>query len=438
MAKNSIFDLADKFGYESPFKNDWINEDYQNSVPTISFKGKAPKKIETNIKTLVEFRISGEPHFFKNYISVEILIDGSDISFSTTKWTNVDNGWTLKTYVIAKTEGMVMLNFKINNHLSNSLPLTFIEKREKESTIKELQECLCKKTSWTSKDLNNIVIQLRELDSRKIKRNPLDQRGNRTYIDSEGNVIPSTETGRKPPSATKLNIVLVDLSLFDDVAEDNKINGDRLFINKANGQNIDSTKANYNEFSKQLNRIFKEYNIDTCLRKIHFIAQIYQETNRFRSTFENVSRTGYLGGDFYQGRGMKQITHDYNYLDYYSFIYKSNCFDLYMKNRVGFESVSMFNRRTNNKFISIEEMNKVDELVLKISTDIYYACDSAGWYWSKNKINEYADKDDILGVSAKINNPSAINKRTSESINGYEERKKYYELLKIIFDYENC
>ena len=33
-------------------------------------------------------------------------------------------------------------------------------------------------------------------------------------------------------------------------------------------------------------------------------------------------------------------------------------------------------------------MNKVDELVTKISIDIYYACDSAGWYWSKNKINE--------------------------------------------------
>lgn len=69
---------------------------------------------------------------------------------------------------------------------------------------------------------------------------------------------------------------------------------------------------------------------------------------------------------------------------------------------------------------------------------MYYACDAAGWYWHINGINEYADNDDIIGVSAKVNAPSAKKQKTSEGINGFDNRKKYYELLKIIFDYENC
>jgi len=109
-----------------------------------------------------------------------------------------------------------------------------------------------------------------------------------------------------------------------------------------------------------------------------------------------------------------------------------------MKNRIVGESVVAFNTRTNNQYISVEDMKKVNELVSKVSTDIYYACDSAGWYWQKNKINQYADKDDIIGVSAKVNNPSATNTTSTSRINGFEERKKFYDLMKIILDYENC
>lgn len=110
-----------------------------------------------------------------------------------------------------------------------------------------------------------------------------------------------------------------------------------------------------------------------------------------------------------------------------------------MKHRTGVgESVVKFNERTSNQYIPITDMKKVNEIASKISTDMFYACDAAGWYWWKNKINDYADKDNIIGVSALVNNPSAKDKKTSDGINGYDERKKYYDLLKIIFDYENC
>lgn len=102
------------------------------------------------------------------------------------------------------------------------------------------------------------------------------------------------------------------------------------------------------------------------------------------------------------------------------------------------EPVVIFNERTSNQYIPVVDMDKVNELVTKVSTDMYTACDSAGWYWWKNKINDYADKDDIIGVSALVNNPSAKGKKTSDGINGYEKRRKYCDLLKIIFEYENC
>ena len=83
-------------------------------------------------------------------------------------------------------------------------------------------------------------------------------------------------------------------------------------------------------------------------------------------------------------------------------------------------------------------MKKVNDLATKIATDMYHACNAAGWYWQKNKINEFADKDDIVGVSAKVNNPSAIATTSTNKINGYDERYKFYLLLKDIFDYEKC
>ena len=273
--------------------------------------------------------------------------------------------------------------------------------------------CLCKKTTWTADDLKYIVTELRKREI--LKKDARNIRNEKKEI-----------IGKE------------DLTLYNDKIneEEEEIKDKIFYLNRT--EKLDAKYINYSEFSKQLNRVFREYKIDTCLRKIHFIAQIYQETNRFRATYEEVA-TEYSGGNFYQGRGMKQITHDYNYLEYYCFINKSNLFNIYIKNRKDiYESVTNFNKRTNNQHISIENMKKVDELVSKISTDMYYACDSAGWYWWKNKIYEYADKDDIIGVSAKVNNPSAANTTSIDKINGYEDRHKFYLYLKEIFDYENC
>jgi predicted chitinase len=192
-----------------------------------------------------------------------------------------------------------------------------------------------------------------------------------------------------------------------------------------------------------MNAMFDKYQINTCLRKIHFLAQSYVETDRFRTTYEYNPKNSYSGGVFYGGRGMKQITHDYNYLEYYDYKNGTTLFSTYMAKRLKptkeyLEGVVAFNNRTNNQFISVEEMKSVNQLVEQVSTNIEYAFDSAGWYWNKNKINIYADKDDIKMVSAKVNHPAATEANSKGVINGIKERRLYYNLLKEIFKYDEC
>jgi len=393
----------------------------KTGTPTIAFKGKAPDKIAINKKMLIEFIISGYPRLLRNNLVVNLISQNPDIEFSTTKWSGQDFGWTIKTNVIAKKEGTYTFQFNVNGKPANALCLVFYDaKREEEEA-----RCICKKASWTADELKYIVTELRKREV-YLKNGRVIRDENKKIIDRE------------------------DITYYDDTINTNTKEKmeDKIFYLKRK-ERLDDQYTNYSEFSKQLNRIFKLYGINSCIRKIHFLAQIYQETMRFTATYEETSAK-YSGGNFYQGRGLQQITHDYNYLEYYCFINKSNLFDVYMKNRkdesyikngekiIKYESVVDFKSRTKEQYISNDEMDKVDELVSKISTDMYYACDSAGWYWWKNNINEYADKDDIIGVSAKVNNPSAVKTASSDRINGYKARNKFYLILKDIFNYETC
>lgn len=80
-------------------------------------------------------------------------------------------------------------------------------------------------------------------------------------------------------------------------------------------------------------------------------------------------------------------------------------------------------------------MTKYIDFVKSISTDLFFVCDSVGWYWKKNNINKYADLADIRKVSAKVNNPSA-SENSSGTINGLDERTEIFNFLKPIFEYE--
>ena len=185
-----------------------------------------------------------------------------------------------------------------------------------------------------------------------------------------------------------------------------------------------------------INSVFNEYNVNTCIRKIHFLAQIYHETDRLRTTLEYATNKSYKP---YFGRGLMQLTWESNYK-----IYKS------YRN---VECISNYNI---------------------IAENLYYACDSAGWYWKQGKVlsvskrwkgpsdapiyvknqkpdypkttitwtdeketKKYGTVD--LGLIADDDKVDLISYLVNGGANGLQERRNYALTLKTIFKYpQDC
>lgn len=119
-------------------------------------------------------------------------------------------------------------------------------------------------------------------------------------------------------------------------------------------------------FLDELNKTLKKYEINTCIRKVHFLAQIYHETARLRTTLEYASGSGYNPGvhdnaiangntEFgdgpkYRGRGLMQLTWKDNYKLY--------------KGYSGIDIITDY---------------------AKVSDELKIAVDSAGWYFKQGK-----------------------------------------------------
>ena len=87
---------------------------------------------------------------------------------------------------------------------------------------------------------------------------------------------------------------------------------DKLFGNN-NIENL--SNINFEIFTENINKYFNDYKINTCARKIHFLAQSYVETKGFRVSYEeNISKD-------YKGRGFLHLTFIYNYFNYFNSMY---------------------------------------------------------------------------------------------------------------------
>lgn len=401
-----------------------VEEDASNMKIKFRIVSQGLKNLKVNIfieKTttalgfigMTETLASGSFIISQNKIDISMAIESSRLAFS-------------------ESEPLIYSAIAISGDLSSqsrnfNLSLSHIK-------VDKPEICFCKKEEFTVSDIQYIVSQLRKRED-KHKEQQFDK-GNKIFIDN-GKIVHANDRGLAPTKTAQP--YLAEKSLYDAVASDGKQVADRLFFFRANELNIRESERNYFDFTKQLNHAFKKYNITNCLRRIHFLAQIYTESTQLRSTYEANPSSKVSGGDYYRGRGLKQLTHDYNYLEYYDFVKNTKYFSIYLSKRLGYEGVLKFNERTLNKYISIEEMDKINKFIKLISIDTFYAVDSAGHYWNKNEINKYADLDDVEKVSAMVNNPNALkDKVPQDSINGYDNRKLNTNWLKEIFDYAKC
>lgn len=181
-------------------------------------------------------------------------------------------------------------------------------------------------------------------------------------------------------------------------------------------------------YISSMNEILPQNNIDTPLRICHFLAQIIHESGHLKSNSENLNysakalisvfgkyfktdaesekyarkpemiankvyanRMGNgneVSGDGwkYRGRGLIQLTGKTNYI---------NC----------------------GKDLNIDIVNNPD-LLLEPKYSLLSAC----WFWNKNSLNTFADKDDIIAITKKINGGT----------NGLSDRQKNLYIAKSI------
>jgi len=146
------------------------------------------------------------------------------------------------------------------------------------------------------------------------------------------------------------------------------------------------------------NELLPQYELNTINRQAMFLAQTLHETAGFKflreiwgNTKWQVKYEGHKGlgnihpgdGKKFLGRGLIQLTGRFNY----------QAFSDWLKD---------------------PEIMTHPEIVETPS----FAVLSAIWFWQKNKLNKFADSDNIEGCTRVVNGTKML---------GLEERKKYYD-----------
>lgn len=140
-----------------------------------------------------------------------------------------------------------------------------------------------------------------------------------------------------------------------------------------------------------LNETMEVFEINTGLRKAHFMAQVLHETAYFKYSEEIASGKAYEGradlgntqpgdGMLFKGRGMLQITGRTNYV---------KC-QAYLRERLNSPTLDITSSTT---------------AASQLATNPLLAALASGYFWSviKPKLNASADADDIYWVSVYVN-----------------------------------
>ncbi|WP_422091005.1 hypothetical protein [Tenacibaculum ovolyticum] len=323
----------------------------------------------------------------------------------------------------------------------------------KSATIELFTPCFCDR-DITEKELKDIITKLRKKDDvhpeQQFAPNGLDP-----LYEIKGSTIKLVKLGKEFYTLDKKKYAGIETpkKYRKDISKFEKL-GTNIFTSNRN-EKIDSSQVNnYTLFTKYLNEAFTRYDINSCIRKIHFLAQCYHESGGFIDTYEGKNAvTNPSGGKDFVGRGIKQITHDYNYLACYSEEQRiinedtgkteeKSLFDVYLNNRdekivngkLKLQGVIAYLDKYDTKHGFPENFKKtLKEFTEKLSSDLKPACVSAGFFWEhqdkqKGGLYDTADNDDVKELTKKINGGDY----------GLSERKKYTNYLKEIMQYENC
>ncbi|MEN2283157.1 glycoside hydrolase family 19 protein [Algoriphagus sp. SE2] len=179
-----------------------------------------------------------------------------------------------------------------------------------------------------------------------------------------------------------------------------------------------------------MNTVLPDFEINTPLRKSHFLAQLAHESGGLKYVEENLN---------YSAQGLRSVFGKYfktmEIAEEYARKPEKIANRVYA-NRMGngdeqsgdgwryrgrglIQLTGKSNYQRFSEDYSIDCVNNPDLLL-----DPKIALISACWFWKKNKINTYADADDIHLVTKRINGGN----------NGILHRQHYLESFKRVYD----
>jgi predicted chitinase len=155
------------------------------------------------------------------------------------------------------------------------------------------------------------------------------------------------------------------------------------------------------QFAGPLEACFARFGVDTSLRQAHFLAQIGHESGELRFREEIASGAAYEGradlgnarpgdGRRFKGRGLIQLTGRTNY--------------------------ARFGEAMGRCAAILENPGLV-------ASELGLCVDAAGWFWQARGLNALADRDDLLGVTRRVNG----------GLNGLDDRRRLLERARTLY-----
>lgn len=164
---------------------------------------------------------------------------------------------------------------------------------------------------------------------------------------------------------------------------------------------VHAKPAQVEKYCEPLEECMNRFEINTPMRRAHFLAQLCHESGHLRYSEEIASGEAYEGradlgnnqpgdGVRFKGRGLIQLTGRSNY--------------------------EAFGRAMGETF-------NTDATVGRIANEPLLAVGAAGWFWHTRELNARADADDIEAVTRRINGGT----------NGLADRRALYQRARCAF-----
>lgn len=175
-----------------------------------------------------------------------------------------------------------------------------------------------------------------------------------------------------------------------------------------------------------INRLTPKYHIDTDWRLIGFLSQSAHESNEFSALTENLNYSAQRLCEIWPKRfpslSFAQQYHR-NPMKIANYVYADRMGNGNVASGDGWKfrgrGIKQLTGRDNYTSFANDIGKTVEEAVVYAGTK-EGAVETACWFWNKNNLNHYADKQDIVGLTKAING----------GMNGYGQREYYWAIAK--------